>query len=80
MALRWIANNYGGCGTFFVHSVSPWFSSQHEFHTLRPTSEAKAALDLDRIKTHGYFSIRVDEKHALAKGTTMPCNISLVLQ
>ncbi len=75
MALRWFAKIDGACGTFFVESVSPWFSGRHQFHTIKPRSGAQAALELNRIKTHGYFSMRVDQKHALAEGTTMPCKI-----
>jgi hypothetical protein len=79
MALRWIVNIEGACGNFFAKSVSPWFSAHHENRTIKTENEAQAALQLERIKSHGYFSVTVDEKHALGVGSTVPCNIHWLL-
>jgi hypothetical protein len=75
MALQWLVNLTGGCGNFFAKSVSPWQSGHHRLHSIAPKSEGQVALEFQQIKAHGYFSIMVDERHSLGRGSTMPCNI-----
>lgn len=75
MALKWLVNIEGGGGVFVAKSISRWQSGYHNTHPKIPHSEAEAGRELDAIKTHGYFSVMIDERHALQKGTTVPGTI-----